>query len=209
VGKAKHRMTDQQLVELVGRGVNIWKQEDGVLTQNDALRDHFCSVCLPLASNSQFAEAGVKEAKIVSATGRNEELRSVCAISRSFLFERLKLTKNTPGRVVQNLSLEIEQNEIHEKEITKPERKERRKQVMSALPEDHFRNAWPEKKQQKIFAKGSEDKGAAAMAFQSPILELMLLVLLQVPSNSLIHQTSQNCFLPWKRQKNPVPIRGL
>jgi hypothetical protein len=154
--------TTKLLAELVRRGVDIWKQEDGVLTQNDAatvaLRDHFCSVSLPLASNSQFAEAGVKEAKIFLTTGRNEELHSVCAISRSFLFEKLKPRKNTPDRVVQILSVAIEQNEIHEKETTKSGRKERRKQVTSALREDHFRNARLEKKQQKISAKGSEDK---------------------------------------------------
>jgi hypothetical protein len=152
----------KSLAELVARGVDIWKEEDGVLTQNDAtivtLRDHFCSVYLPLASNSQFVEAGVKEAKIVSTTGRNEELRSVYAICRSFLFEKLKPTKNTPDRVVQILGVAIEQNAIHEEETTKAARKERRKEVTSALREDHFRNDRLEKKQAKISTKGREDK---------------------------------------------------
>jgi hypothetical protein len=75
-----------------------------------------------------------------------------------FLFEKLKPTKNAPDRVIQILGVVIEQNEIHEKETTKPARKERRKEVTSALWEDHFRNDRPEKKQQKISAKGSEDK---------------------------------------------------
>ena len=40
---------------------------------------------LPLASCTQFVEAGVKEASTVSKTGRAEETRSACAILRSFL----------------------------------------------------------------------------------------------------------------------------
>jgi hypothetical protein len=143
--------------QLVSAGVDIWKEEDA--PENDAaLRDHFCSVCVPLASNSQFVEAGVKEAKIVSATGRNEELRSVRAISRSFLFKRLKPTKNAPDRVVQILGVVIHQNEMREKEIAEPARTEERKEVTCALAEDHFRKERSAKKQNKISTKGSDDK---------------------------------------------------
>jgi hypothetical protein len=149
--------TAKLLAQLVSTGVDIWKEEDA--PKNDAaLRDHFCSVCVPLASNSQFVEAGVKEAKIVSTTGRNEELRSVCAISRSFLFEKLKPAKNAPDRVVQILGVVIHQNETHEKEITQPARTERRKEVTCALAEDHLRKERLEKKQNKISTKGSDDK---------------------------------------------------
>jgi len=42
---------------------------------------HAC--CLPLPSQTQFTESGVKEAKNVSATDRSEELRSGMAIIRS------------------------------------------------------------------------------------------------------------------------------
>jgi hypothetical protein len=41
------------------------------------------STYLPLASQTQFVEAGVKEAKIVSQLDRSEQLRSVYAINRS------------------------------------------------------------------------------------------------------------------------------
>jgi hypothetical protein len=41
------------------------------------------STYLPLASQTQFVEAGVKEAKIVSQSDRSEQLRSVYAINRS------------------------------------------------------------------------------------------------------------------------------
>ena len=41
---------------------------------------------LPLASNTQFVESGVKEAKLCSSTGKQEQMRSVMAIGRSYLF---------------------------------------------------------------------------------------------------------------------------
>jgi hypothetical protein len=92
--------------EVVATGVDIWEEDnDGALAQNDAaLRDHFCSVHLPLASNSLFAEAGVKEAKIVSTAGRNEELRSACAICRSFLLQGTEADHECSGQCLPNLS---------------------------------------------------------------------------------------------------------
>jgi hypothetical protein len=54
-------------------------------------------------------------------------MRAAHAICRSFLFEKLKPTTNTPDRVFQILAVVIEQNEIHEKETAEPARIERRK----------------------------------------------------------------------------------
>jgi hypothetical protein len=156
-------VTTKRLAQVIATGrFDIWTNDEQILTQNDfeaaKLRDHFCNCYLPLASNSQFVEAGVKEAKIVSTTGRNEELRSVYAICRSFLFGKLIQTKNTPARVFQILTVVIDQNAIHENESTKPERTERRKIVTSALLENHFKKERLDKKQKKISNKGCEDK---------------------------------------------------
>ncbi len=52
----------------------------------------------------------------------------------------------------------IHQNSEHQNEVTKLERIERRKQVTSALLENHFRKDRLEKKQKNISKKGSEDK---------------------------------------------------
>ena len=41
------------------------------------------STFLPMPSNTQFVESGVKEAKIVSATNRSEQMHSIYAIIRS------------------------------------------------------------------------------------------------------------------------------
>jgi hypothetical protein len=109
--------TTKRLAQLVATGVDIcWKEAPAptaaltitLLPPGEhapaiaELRNHFCTSYLPLALNSQFVEAGVKEAKSagVSTTGRNEELRSIYAICRSFLFGQLNsMTKNTPARV--------------------------------------------------------------------------------------------------------------
>ena len=107
---------------------------------------------------SQFVEAGVKEARIVSTTGRSKELRSVYAICQSCLFGKLKPSTNTPARVHQILTVIIHQNSEHQNEVTKLERIERRKQVTSALLENHFRKDRLQKKQKNISKKGSEDK---------------------------------------------------
>jgi hypothetical protein len=140
------RATIKLLAQVVSRGVDIWKEAKDEATSTEAndskvakLRDHFCNCYLPLASNSQFVEAGVKEARIVSTTGRNEELRSVYyAICRSCLFGKLKPSTNTPARVHQILTVIIHQNSEHQNEVTKLERIERRKQVTSALLENRF-----------------------------------------------------------------------
>jgi hypothetical protein len=151
-----------RLAQVVAAGVDIWNTYGEEPTETNPtvtkLRDHFCSYYLPLASNSQFVEAGVKEAKIVSTTGRNEELRSVYAICRSFLFGKLKQSTNNPARVNQILTVVIEQNSIHQNEINKLAREERRKVLTSALMENHFRKGRLEKKQKNISKKGSADK---------------------------------------------------
>ena len=137
--------TIKLLAQVVSRGVDIWKEADDEATRTEAndsgvakLRDHFCNCYLLLASNSRFVEAGVKEARIESTTGRNKELRSVYAICRSCLFGKLKPSTNTLTRVHQILTVIIHQNSEHQNEVTKLERIERRKQVTSALLENHF-----------------------------------------------------------------------
>jgi hypothetical protein len=104
----------------------------------------------------------VKEARIVSTTGRIKELRSVYAICRSCLFiclfGKLKPWTNTPARVHQVLTVIINHNSEHQNEVAKLGRIERQKEVTSALLENHFQKDRMEKKQENILKKGSEDK---------------------------------------------------
>ena len=62
---------------------------------------------LALPSSTHFVETGVKEAKIVSATGRNEEFRSAYAIARSTdVFDKGEIITNEPKKVItQSTSL--------------------------------------------------------------------------------------------------------
>jgi hypothetical protein len=134
--------TINQSAQVVSKGVDIWKDDKASTRTNDSvvakLRDHFCSCYLPFVSNSQFVEAGVKEARIVSTTGRNGQLRSDYAICPSFLFGKLKPLSNTPARVHQILTMIIQQNSVHQNEVTKLVRRERRKVVTSALLRNHY-----------------------------------------------------------------------
>jgi hypothetical protein len=56
----------------------------------------------------------------------------------SFLFGKLKPTKNTPASVHQILTVVINHKMIHKKKIIKDARRERRKVVASTLLENHF-----------------------------------------------------------------------
>jgi hypothetical protein len=47
------------------------------------LRKYMHGVYMPLASNAQFVEVGVKEASLASKTGRHKEMRSIYCINRS------------------------------------------------------------------------------------------------------------------------------
>jgi hypothetical protein len=78
------------------------------------------------------------------------------------LFEKLKPTTNTPDGVFQILAVAIEQNEIHEKETAEPARTERRKEVKSALNEDHFQRL--EQKQNKTKHLQKEERTKRTMS---------------------------------------------
>ena len=70
------------------------------------IKDYVLQTYLPLASQTQFVEAGVKEAKLVSPTGRHEPLLSAYAIIRSHLILSGSAVSNltAPKRVVQLLT---------------------------------------------------------------------------------------------------------
>jgi len=60
----------------------------------DQLRSYMHSKFLPLASHTQFVEAGVKEAKLVSQSDRSEQLRSAYAICRSARVNSVGVLRN-------------------------------------------------------------------------------------------------------------------
>jgi hypothetical protein len=118
-------------------------QRGGACAKNDAVTVTLREFPQAL---SHFVGAGVKKAKIVSATARNQQLQATC---RSFLFGMPQPTANTLARIKQVLSLVNDQSSIHENEVAKPARKERKATVRSALSENHFRKERFEKKQKQ------------------------------------------------------------
>jgi hypothetical protein len=67
----------------------------------DPIKHFMYSAYLPLASHTQFVEAGVKEAKIISCTDRSEPLRSAYAVNRSANVHNEKLRTLTVSERVQ------------------------------------------------------------------------------------------------------------
>jgi hypothetical protein len=68
---------------LVTAETHLWDKTAG--PEIVKLSENFSSQCMALASNTQGTEQGVKEAALVSVTGKGEEMRSVLAIIRSGL----------------------------------------------------------------------------------------------------------------------------
>jgi hypothetical protein len=56
-----------------------------------------CRVYLPLASNTEFVEGGVKASVIVAATGRHEETRSAYVINRSVRVHCDDISSDSPA----------------------------------------------------------------------------------------------------------------
>ena len=69
----------QAATSLLHQGLDPRQQIDNL----PSLAEYLLTRYLPLASQTQFVEASVKEAKNVSQTGREEQLRSAIAIERS------------------------------------------------------------------------------------------------------------------------------
>ena len=66
--------------------------------EHRAYRNYLYKMYLPLASQTQFVEAGVKEARNVSPTDRSEPLRSAYAVARSarvHSIDSLRVLKST------------------------------------------------------------------------------------------------------------------
>jgi hypothetical protein len=74
----------KQIASLIASGAKLWDENKKHPTLR-LLKRKFCQISLAQASNTHPAERAVKEAKLVSQTGKREEMRSVVAICRSYL----------------------------------------------------------------------------------------------------------------------------
>jgi hypothetical protein len=125
----------QSLTNTIARGIDIWdkKETEGV----QQLAKMFKQKCLALPSNGHMAERGVKEAKIVAATGRQEEMRSAMAICRSVLNPACK---GEEGKTKAKKVLElIVQQHRRLSEKNTPANQKIRNTVGAALKSEHFK----------------------------------------------------------------------
>jgi len=128
------------------KGLDIWDKQasPGVVH----LRKQFCIKKLPLGSNTHISECAVKEVKLVSATGKGEEMRSVMAICRSVV---LPFCEGASGKLKASkiLELVLEQHQRLSK-ITTPAYLEQGAKITRFLKEGHFKTLRLQKKDAKI-----------------------------------------------------------
>ena len=130
-----------------------------------AIKDNLYAMYLPLASQTQFVEAGVKEAKNVSISDRSEPLRSAYAIARSArvhsvgVLRSLKSTKRAEALLMSA----IQHNNDHEVLQTNPDYKARVAEISRAMKEEHFKHERVEKLQTNALGKLNKNKKDNAM----------------------------------------------
>jgi hypothetical protein len=121
------------------------------------------STYLPLASHTQFVEAGVKEAKIVSTTDRSEPLRSAYAINRS---ARVHSASDKPLReltanervtaLIQSAKDHIQVHDSLQKNV--PDYKDRLADIQKAIQQDHYKHERVEKLKEVAMTKSGKNK---------------------------------------------------
>ena len=104
-----------RMSQRINNGLDLWAASLDEEGKN--YRNRFCTEYLPLFSNSQSAEVAVKEAKNVSTTGREEELRTVMAIGRSAILPSVA-SKNGKDKARDIIRLVLNQHKKLEKDTT-------------------------------------------------------------------------------------------
>jgi hypothetical protein len=121
---------------------------------------------LPLASHTQFVEAGVKEAKNVSITDRSEMLRSAYAVSRSarvHAIEDLRCLKSTE-RIEALLKSALKHHGDHETLKTNDANYlERIESIAKGMREEHFKQERVEKAATAVLSKVNKNKKENAL----------------------------------------------
>jgi len=129
----------------------------------DPVKLHFWASYLPLASNTQFVEAGVKEAKMVSTTDRSEQLRSAYAVNRAARVHTIgALADMSSTNRIQGLmasaKLHCEQQDALR--ITHGDYSTSIATVEEYMRKEHFKKERLEKKKQAAIDKGDTNKKA-------------------------------------------------
>jgi hypothetical protein len=139
-------------------------------TEYRGVKEFLYYMYLPLASHTQFVEAGVKEAKNVSITDRSEMLRSAYAVSRSarvHAIEDLRCLKSTE-RIEALLKSTLKHHEDHETlKATDPDYLERIESIAKGMREEHFKQERVEKTTTAVLSKVNKNKKENALQLAS------------------------------------------
>jgi hypothetical protein len=129
-------------------------------------KDCMYNMYLPLASQTQFVEAGVKEAKNVSPTDRSEMLRSAYAVARSARVHSigdLRILKSTE-RIEALLHSALLHNEEHTAlKAANEDYDERVEAIARDMRQEHFKQERVDKLKQDALAKVHKNKKENAL----------------------------------------------
>lgn len=126
-----------------------------------AIVKHFLfATNLPLAHATQFVEAGVKLAKLVAATGRSEESRTIYTVCKSSTdsigsIRKMIRTDKAIKWIQQSLDHVACQEAL---KLSSPTHQRDFRRVKAALKVDHFKLARASTKQSAVSEKASQNK---------------------------------------------------
>jgi len=126
------------------------------------LRRHMHSTYLALPCHTQFVERAIKEAKIVSATDRSEELRTCMAIIRSstplgFQGQKQANKKQILGVLESAKSRALQHKELKQNQEDH-EHDARFNQISYALSRGHYKHQRVDEKKARVGAQGAKYK---------------------------------------------------
>jgi hypothetical protein len=133
--------------------------------QQDPVKYFMYAAYLPLASHTQFVEAGVKEAKIISCTDRSEQLRSAYAVNRSATMHNEKVRTMTVTQRIQWLlkatRIHVDRHEELGQEL--PEYSKDVAKIAGLMRQHHFKEERLQKLQDDALKKLNKNKKENAL----------------------------------------------
>ena len=155
---------------------------------NGALRLHMHSTYLPLASQTQFVESGVKEARNVSTTDRSEEHRTWLAVVRSVTpLGKTKCDANA-NKIKAIIVSAQRRAEPHEEWMEQDEHDDRFERVSQALKGNHFRTQRIGDKKAHVDGSGTKYKPPNVAQQRDQQQELLPAVTGLIPYGKLVQK---------------------
>ena len=156
----------------------------------DPIKSCLISTYLPLASHTQFVEAGVKEAKIVSQSDQSEQLRSAYAIIRSASLHSIGVVRDlSSNERIQKLIKSAQQhvNASEELQQDQPNYLELINAIVTSMRKEHFKQERVNMLVATAINKGSVNKKDNAIQKKRGV-DTTLVMLGLIPYGKLLKQ---------------------